>query len=250
MKAALAADRTALGYLVTVPAVAAVQALAGSGADFVIIDLEHAPIGIETASMMIAATKGSRTAPLVRVPALDSDLVAPALDSGAFGILFPQIAAGAAAKAAVLSSRYPPNGTRGYGPGYAALRWDLAPEAYVAAANQALLVVVLVESPEGVAALDDILAVDGIDVVAVARSDLAASLGLSGRFDHPRVQQLVAAAEEKILRRAGPKLGGIAFSPEEAKAMIGAGYRFLVLGTDARLLRGTAAAQLAAIRGT
>ena len=248
VKAALAAGRAAVGYLVMLPALGAVHALAASGSDFVLIDLEHAPLGIETAAGLIAATSGTTAAPLVRVPGPYSDLVKPVLDSGAFGIVFPQISSVAEARACVEVSRYTPQGKRGYGPAYAALRWGTSAAEYVAAANDHLLVVVLIESPAGVAALDDILTVEGIDVVTIARGDLAASLGVAGRFDDPRLMDLVAEAEAKIRARPGVALGGNAAGAEEARAMIAAGYRWLVLGTDIALVQRTASAQIAAIR--
>ncbi len=249
LRAALAAGRAAVGYLITLPAVGVVQALAASGSDFVLIDLEHAPLGIETAAALIAATGGTATAPLVRVPAPRSDLVKPALDSGAFGIVFPQIASVAEAAACVEVSRYTPHGTRGYGPAYAALRWGTTGPQYAAAANGELLVIALIESLAGVAALDDILGVAGLDVVTIARADLAANLGIPGRFDDPRLKRVVAEAEAKIRARPGVALGGNAGGAEEARAMIAAGYRWLVLGSDLALLQRTAGAQVAAIRG-
>jgi 4-hydroxy-2-oxoheptanedioate aldolase len=211
--------------------------------------VEHAPTGVETMAAMIAATNGTPAAPVVRVPGPRSDLVKPALDSGAFGIAFAQIATAEDARATVAASRYAPQGDRGYGPAYAALRWGLTPLEYVAAANAELLNVVLIESLAGVAALDEILAVEGLDVVVVSRGDLSASLGVPGQFEDPRLVHIVAEAEAKILARPGVALGGVAFSPAEAKAMIRTGYRFLVLGTDIALVQRTAAAQLAAVRG-
>ncbi|HEV7369322.1 HpcH/HpaI aldolase family protein [Arenibaculum sp.] len=248
MKASIAAGRAALGYLATIPSVGAVQALAGAGADFVLIDMEHAPIGPETAAALIAATNGTGTAPLVRVPGPRSGFVKPALDGGAYGIAFAQVATAADAEAGVEVSRYAPRGRRGYGPARAALRWGLSVPDYVASADGELLNIVLVESPEGIAALDDILRVDGIDVVVVARSDLSAALGIPGRFDDPGLRRLVAEAEAKILAHGGVALGGNARDPEEAKAMIRAGYRLLVLGSDGGLVQRTAAAELSAVR--
>ncbi|HEY6233651.1 MAG TPA: aldolase/citrate lyase family protein [Candidatus Elarobacter sp.] len=249
MKEALAAGRTALGYLVMMPSVAMVQTLAASGADFVLIDMEHAPTGAETMAAMIAATNGTPAAPFVRVPGPRSDRVKPALDSGAFGIVFAQVETAEQTRATVEVSRYAPQGKRGYGPSYAALRWGLTPLEYAAAANAELLNAVLIESLAGVRALDDILAVEGLDVVVIARGDLSADLGVPGRFDDPRLLQLVAGAEAKIRARPGVALGGAAFTTDEARAMIAGGYRFLVLGTDIALVQRTAAAQLAAIRG-
>lgn len=248
LKAALAADRVVLGYLVTMPSVAIVQALAASSADFVMIDMEHSAIGIETVAAMVAATNGMPAVPIVRVPGPRSEMVKPVLDCGAFGVVFPRVSSAADAKAALAASRYTPHGSRGYGPTYAALRWGVPPLEYLRIANSEVLNILLIESLAGVAALDEILRLEGPDVVAVARGDLAESLGLPGEFDHPQITQLVADAERKILPHARIAAGGIAFAPEEARAMIARGYRFIVLGTDAGLIQRTAAAQLDVIR--
>ena len=107
---------------------------------------------------------------------------------------------------------------------------------------------VLIESLAGVEALDEILSVGGLDVVAVARGDLSENLGVAGQFDHPRLQETVAKAEA---RRSCPRrvaLGGIAFSADEARAMIARGHRFVVLGSDAGLMMGAAQRMVQSIR--
>jgi 2-keto-3-deoxy-L-rhamnonate aldolase RhmA len=119
---------------------------------------------------------------------------------------------------------------------------------YLKAANAAVLTVALIESPAGVDALDEILTVPGLDVAAVARGDLSQSLGVPGQMDHPRLTEVVAKAEAKILARRDVALGGIAFSAEEARAMIARGHRFLVLGSDAGLISGAARGMVQAIR--
>src|SRR5262249_56778190 len=124
-----------------------------------------------------AAPAGTSATPMVRVPAAKPELVKPVLDCGALGVVFPQIATRAEAEATVRALRYAPEGQRGYAPTYAALRWGLSNLEYLKAANDAVLNVVLIESPAGVDALDDILTVRALDVVAVARGDLSPSLG-------------------------------------------------------------------------
>ena len=248
LRRSLAEGRPTLGYLVTTPSVQIVQALARTGVDWLMLDTEHAPVGIESVAAMVAATGGTPATPIVRVPAARPELVKPVLDCGALGVVFPQIASREEAEAAVQTVRYAPIGQRGYGPTYAALRWGLTNLDYLRAANDAVLSVVLIESPAGVDALDDILAVDGLDVVAVARGDLSQSLGVAGQFDHPRLREVVARAEAKILAHGKVALGGIAFSPEDARAMIARGHRFVVLGSDAGLISGAAQRMVQAIR--
>jgi 4-hydroxy-2-oxoheptanedioate aldolase len=248
VKRAIAAGRATVGYLVSIGSVQLVQALARTGVDWLMLDTEHAPIGIESVAALVAATGGTPVTPLVRVRGTQPEWVKPALDCGALGVVFPQIATRAEAEATVQAVRYAPAGQRGYGPSYAALRWGVSNLDYLAAANEAVLNVVLIESPAGVEALDDILKVPGLDVVAVARGDLSQNLGVAGQFDHPRLREVGARAEGKILAAGGVALGGIAFSPEEARAMIARGHRFLVLGSDAALISGAAQHMVRAIK--
>jgi 4-hydroxy-2-oxoheptanedioate aldolase len=247
LKRTLAEDRVALGYLVTMPSVQLVQALARTGVDWLMIDTEHAPIGIESVAALVAATSGTPATPIVRVPGVREELVKPVLDCGALGVVFPQVETRAQAEATVRAVRYAPDGRRGYGPTYAALRWGVSNLEYLQLANDAVLNVVLIESLAGVEALDDILAVRGLDVVAVARGDLSQSLGVAGQFDDARLRDVVAKAEKAILSQQ-VTLGGIAFSADDARAMIARGYRFIVLGSDAGLVAGAAQRMVQAIR--
>jgi 4-hydroxy-2-oxoheptanedioate aldolase len=248
LRASIAQGRATLGYLVTTASPQLVQALARTGVDWLMIDTEHAPIGIESVAAMVAATAGTPVTPIVRVPAARPELVKPVLDCGALGVVFPQIATRQEAEATVQAVRYAPVGQRGYGPTYAALRWGLSNLDYLKAANDAILNVVLIESPAGVDALDDILTVGGLDVVAIARGDLSQSLGVAGQFDHPHLREVVAKAEAKIQAHGEVALGGIAFSADDARALIARGYRFVVLGSDAGLIGGAAQRMVQAIR--
>jgi len=248
LRRTLAEGPATLGYLVTMPSVQLVQALARTGVDWLMIDTEHAPIGIESVAAMIAATGGTPATPLVRVPGVRPELVKPVLDCGALGVVFPQVSTREEAEATVQAVRYAPAGRRGYGPTYAALRWALPNLEYLKVANEAVLNIVLIESQAGVDALDEILSVSGLDVVAVARGDLSENLGVAGQFEHPRLREVVAKAEAKILAHPDVALGGIAFSADEARAMIARGYRFIVLGSDAGLISGAAQRMVQAIR--
>jgi 4-hydroxy-2-oxoheptanedioate aldolase len=248
LRRTLADGRATLGYLVSMPSVQLVQALARTGVDWLMIDTEHAPIGIESVAAMIAATGGTPATPIVRVPGVRPELVKPVLDCGALGVVFPQVSTREEAAATVQAVRYAPAGRRGYGPTYAALRWALPNLEYLKAANDAVLDVVLIESQAGVDGLDEILGVSGLDVVAVARGDLSENLGVAGQFEHPRLREVVAKAEAKILAHPDVALGGIAFSADEARAMIARGYRFIVLGSDAGLISGAAQRMVQAIR--
>ena len=184
----------------------------------------------------------------MRVPGTRPELVKPVLDCGALGVVFPQIATRTEAEATMQAVRYAPAGRRGYGPTYAALRWGLSNLDYLKAANDAMVNVVLIESLAGVEALDEILGVAGLDVVAIARGDLSENLGVAGQPDHPRLREVVARAEAKILGPAGVPSAASPSRSDDARAMIERGYRFVVLGSDAGLIAGAAQRMVQAIR--
>ena len=246
LKAKLAAGECATCFMVTMPSVTMVQVLARSGVDALILDMEHGPIDLASVHAMIAATRGTAAVPLVRVPWSEPWLAKPVLDAGAYGINFPMVSTTAIARETVRAVRYPPAGARGYAPSYAPIRWGLPTEEYLRIADRELLNIVTIEEPAALAALDDILAVPGIDVVVIASFDLSMAMGRPGRFDDPELQRLVAGAEAKI-RASGLPMGGVALTPEAARAKRAAGYRLLLVGFDVLLVDGAARAALAAV---
>ena len=130
LRALWAEDRCALGAIATIPSVQTVQILAAAGLDFIIIDMEHGPIGPTEAHAMIATTAGSPLVPLVRVAATTPWHAKVPLDLGAMGVCFPLISTREDAEAAVRAVRYPPVGERAWRPFYAPPRWGLSPRDY------------------------------------------------------------------------------------------------------------------------
>ena len=104
------------------------------------------------------------------------------------------------AEAAIASTLYPPLGNRGWGPFFAPMRWRMTPAQYLEEADTALTRIVLIEHPDALANLDDILSVPGIDVALLAPNDLSLNMGYPGQPDHPQVVQAMSVAEEKILQ--------------------------------------------------
>lgn len=245
LKARLAAGEVVTAFMVTMPSLAMAQVLAGSGVDCLIIDMEHGPIDIATVHAMVAATRGTQATPIVRVPWTEHWLVKPVLDTGAMGINFPMISTVAMARASAAALRYPPDGVRGVAPSYAPLRWGLGMAAYLRQANREMLNIITIEDATAVRNLDAILAVPGIDVVAIAAFDLSMSLGVPGQLDHPKLTALVAAAEAKV-KRAGIPLAGVALTAEATRAKRAAGYQMLLVGFNVQLVEAAARGAVAA----
>lgn len=234
-KERIRAGEVVRGIFHEIPSAVAAQATAAAGADFVVIDREHGPIGREAMHAMITAATGAGAAALVRVPSVDEAEAKVALDAGADGVLFPLVRSREDAERAVASVRYPPEGTRGWGPFVAHARHRVPLGEHLARVGPQAVCVVLLETVEAVEHADAILSVEGIDVAFVAPFDLSTALGVHGRFDAP---ELVGAIEtlEAAARRHGVPLGGAALTEEQTRALLGRGYRLLVSGIDVLML--------------
>jgi 4-hydroxy-2-oxoheptanedioate aldolase len=243
----LGGEEIALGIIASIPSAASTQALASAGFNWLMIDMEHAPIDSTAMHQMITATAGTSCLPIVRVPVGDSHLVKHALDAGAAGIVFPMICNREQAESAVASTIYPPSGRRGWGPFFAPARWGMNAAQYLEKADESLTRIVLIEHPEALAKLDEILGVPGIDCALLAPNDLSLNMGFPGQPDHPEVLAAIEAAEQKILA-SGISLGGVAASTAAAKEKVQRGYRLLVLGYEVKLLVDSARDLLGAIR--
>jgi 4-hydroxy-2-oxoheptanedioate aldolase len=242
LRALWAEGRCALGAIATIPSVPVVQVLARSGLDFILIDMEHGPIGPTEAHAMIAATAGTPLVPLARVAATTARHAKVPLDLGATGVCFPQVSTRADAEAAVRAVRYPPLGERAWGPFYAPLRWGLPMCDYLDRADDEVLAIATVEHIDALQTIDEVVSTPGLDLAFIGPGDLATSMGHRGRAEHPEVQAAMLRFEAAI-RPSPVALGGVAPTPEQANAMVARGYRALVVGFDWSLLqRGCAAA--------
>ena len=222
-------------HICTIPSATVTQALAAAGADAVIIDMEHGAIGYAEAHAMIAATAGTHCAPLVRIAEADARLVKRVLDLGAEGIVFPLIRTAEDARRAVASMRYPPNGNRGFGPFIAQSRWGTALTEYPAKMEDNLTCCLLVETADAVANIDEICAVEGIDLLVPAMFDLSTDLGLMGQFDHPDLLAAMGKVEAAA-KAANIPLGNAALNETQARSLFDRGYR-VIAGFDVLWLR-------------
>jgi 4-hydroxy-2-oxoheptanedioate aldolase len=243
------AGEATYGVGLTIPSPAVAQLLAAAGFDWLMIDMEHGPIPIDQAHAMIAATAGAPVDTWVRVPHNVPWLAKPVLDAGAAGIVFPMVNSADEAVSAARATRYPPAGDRMWGPFYAPARNGMSMPDYLRAANDEIATIVLVEHPDAIERIEEIVAVDGIDAAVIGTHDLAVSMGYPGQPNHPAVLDAVARAESAILE-SPVVLGGNAFGSEQAKRMVDRGYRLLALGFDWSLLQRGVDQVLADIRSS
>jgi 4-hydroxy-2-oxoheptanedioate aldolase len=242
LKERIARDGVILhGVLSAIPSPVVAQTIAAAGADFVVIDREHGPIGRETVQAMIAATAGTDCAALVRVPAVDEAEVKVALDSGAEGVWFPMVRSAADVERCVALLRYPPAGTRGWGPFVAHARHGTTPAAYSSAVGPHMTCCVQIETREAVQDIEAILRVPGLDLAMLAPFDLSIALGVEGQFEAPVFVEAVEAVE-RAAAAAGVPLCGVAFDAARAAALQARGYRALLRGVDVFMLREAVAA--------
>ena len=233
VKRALAGGRLVLGTFVFEFATNGIGRLAaGAGAEFVIYDSEHTGWDWQTLGGLVATTRTTRAEPWIRVPGIDRQSVARALDTGARGVMVPMVETAEQARAIASWARYPPDGIRGAAFGVAHddyVRGDTV--AYMRTSNQDNLILTQIETAAGLKAAHDIAAVDGVDVLWVGHFDLTNSLGIPGQFDHP---DYLAALDRVVAAAAahGKQAGFMAGSAGEAAMLVDRGFRLLAYGGD------------------
>ena len=230
-----ASDRALMGMWVCSGSPLVAEIAAGSGLDWLLIDGEHSPNGLESILAQLQAVAAYPATTLVRPPYGDVVTVKQYLDLGVQNLLVPMVDTAEHAAEMVRAVRYPPAGVRGVGSALArASRWNRV-EDYLARASSTISLTVQIESTAAVEHVEEILAVDGVDAIFVGPSDLAASMGLLGQQDHPDVM----AAVEHCIRAAvaaGKPAGVNAFVPAIAERYLAAGASFVLVGADVAML--------------
>lgn len=221
-----------LGSIVSFSDPTVSEALGSAGLDFLWIDMEHGPMGIETVQAHVMATELTGAAPIVRVPWNDPVLIKPVLDVGAAGVIVPMVRTAADVQQAVAACRYPPGGIRGYGPRRPSRYGREGGPSFCAHANESIVTIVQIEHVDAVRNVDGILAVPGLDAVLIGANDLSGSLGVPGQADHPEVLQAIDTVIDKA-RRKGVFVGlPVGDDPATVAAWIRKGVRWLAVGGD------------------
>jgi 2-dehydro-3-deoxyglucarate aldolase len=233
----LLAGRTLIGCWSSLANPITTEVLGLAGFDWLLLDGEHAPNDVGTFIPQLMALKDSRSAPVVRPPWNDAVVIKRLLDSGFYNFLVPFVESEAEARRAVAATRYPPAGIRGVSVSQRHNRYGTVPD-YLATVNDNVCVLVQIESGPGLAAIDAIAAVDGIDGIFVGPSDLAAALGHLGNAGHPEVQQAI----RHVFARAkthGKASGILAPVEADARRYLEWGATFIAVGSDLGLFRAT-----------
>lgn len=205
---------------------------AEAGAEFAVFDMEHNGWSLESIRTLIATSRCTRMLPLVRIPATEYHFVARVLDIGAMGVMVPMVQTREQAQLIVESAKYPPQGRRGAAFGVAHDDYsggDIV--AKMRSANDELLLIAQIETSQGVENVEEIAAVDGVDVLWIGHFDLTNSLGIAGQFTHPRFLDAV----ERVLqacRRHDKIPAFMAGDVENGKTLLAQGFRMLAYGGD------------------
>ena len=209
-----------------------------AGFDSLYVDLEHSSFSLETCGQICMAAVEAGIAPFVRVPANTPDYICRVLEGGALGIIAPHVRSADEARAVVRSAKFSPLGERSNAGGLPHLHFRSfsAPEAY-AALNDATMVIVQFESAAALDKTEEIVAVDGVDLVLVGLNDLLADWGIPGQYDHPRVRE-VYASTIAACRRHGKHcgVGGLSTRPDLVAEFVRMGARYVSTGTDLAFL--------------
>ncbi|WP_370600901.1 4-hydroxy-2-oxoheptanedioate aldolase [Pseudomonas nitroreducens] len=208
---------------------------ANAGFDWLLIDSEHAPNDLKSLLGQLQAVAAYPAHPIIRPVVGDATLIKQLLDIGAQTLLVPMVDSAEQAHQLVRAMRYPPFGVRGVGSALArASRWNSIP-GYLDEADDQMCLLVQVENLEGLANLDEIAAVEGVDGVFIGPADLSAAMGHRGNPGHPEVQ---AAIEDAITRvqRAGKAAGILSADEKLARRYLELGAKFVAVGVDTSLL--------------
>ena len=209
---------------------------AAAGLDWIFIDTEHGPFTSETVQDLVRTSLLAGITPVVRVPDLQYDLVARALDMGAEGIIFPRIESREVLEKAVSWTKFPPKGVRGFGlsgpmAGYVNASFD----EITAHANRQTLVVFQIETVKAVEMADELVSVEGADAVMIGPADLSTSLGVAGQFDHPKLAEAILKVIAAC-QRHGKWPSIQCRTPAIAKTWMERGMKLIGCGNDQVLL--------------
>ncbi|MEP3637564.1 MAG: HpcH/HpaI aldolase/citrate lyase family protein [Paracoccaceae bacterium] len=238
-KAGLKAGERQIGCWMSFGEMITCEVMGTTGFDWLLFDCEHNPYDIKNMRNCLSALQGTDSSVAVRVPVGETWIIKQVLDAGAQTVLVPMVESADQARQLVRDVRYPPNGDRGVGYGTTrSARFGQIAD-YGPTADDQICLLVQVENRAGLAALDEILEIDGIDGVFVGPADLAADHGHLGDLLHPEVQELIVDAISRIA--ASDKAAGILSTNDEMTTkMIGAGAQFVAVGLDLLMLRAAA----------
>lgn len=234
-KQALANGERQIGCWLSLAEASAAEIMGTAGFDWLVIDGEHGPNDIRSIRDQLMALQASDSHAVVRVPVAETWVIKQVLDAGAQTVLVPIIESAEQAREVVRACQYPPHGTRGVGASATRASRFASVSEYIQTADQEICVLLQVENRAGIAALDEILTVEGVDGVFIGPADLSTDMGFQGDSAHPEVRQVIADALSKITA-SGKAPGILGVSEDATQSYLDMGAQFLAVGIDVLLL--------------
>ncbi len=236
MKSRMISGEAVFGTWCMLPTAGVVDVIARTGIDFVVIDLEHGSISLETAEEMVRAAQLHGCQPIIRVGDDQENTILHALETNAMAVMVPHVADASSARRIVNASRYAPLGARGLSPytschGYTHDQLDTSLKRHA----RDTLVGVLVEGTAGINNLGEICAVEGIDLVYLGMYDISQSVGLPGQLEHPLVMEELAKCLE-VIKSNKILAGTFAREIEAAREFASMGFSLVAYTADSYAL--------------
>ncbi len=241
VKQKLRAGKVSVGSWLNLASPLAAEVMAAEGFEWLTVDTEHSPWDMADMVNAFRAIEARGAVPLARAWSQDPEVLARILDAGALGVVVPHVSTPEQASSLARAVRYPPQGARSVG----SVRASTLPD-YFARANDDILLIPMIEDPEGVENIDAIMAVDGVDVALLGTADLGLAMGLrrdqmAGNAEHERLIMRVLEG----CRNAGKPAGIPVADATSANRWIAQGFQFIDLSNDLAFLRAAVKAQLA-----
>jgi len=238
-------NKPTVGGWLSVDSTFSAEVMAHAGFDWLCMDMQHGLLDYNDIKRMLPAISTTDTIPLIRVPWNEPYEIMKVLDAGALGVVVPLVNNRIEAELAVSACRYPPEGSRSFGPARAAIQGG--PAAYAVGANHEIACMVMIETAESLDNLDEIMSTPGVDGVYIGPSDLAFALGLMPGTDDPAHAEAIARILAKTKEHgiaAGIHTAGV----EQSRMYIEQGFQMITLGTDKLFMERLAKTELKMVR--
>lgn len=229
------AGETLIGAWISTGSDVVTEIVGQAAFDWLLLDGEHGPGDYETLRHQLQAMAGSKAAPIVRVVCNEPAHFKRSLDLGAAGVMVPWINSVADARSAVAAMRYPPLGIRGVSGSVRAVGYGSTFADYFARANDELVTIVQIETADSLECVDEIAAVDGVDVLFIGPSDLSLALGIPRQLDHPQFEAACRRVVEACTKH-GKQAGILLKDRRRVQKAVADGFRFVAIGLDTSFL--------------
>jgi 4-hydroxy-2-oxoheptanedioate aldolase len=237
VRAKLKRGEVSIGTWLSLPDPTAAQLMARVGFDWLTVNLEHSPIGIETMAFSFALTAANNVAPFARVTSNTGENIKRVLDNGGWGVVIPMVNTRAECQAAVMGARYAPLGDRSVGGMLHAANFDTDPATYYEKANDEIFLAVQMEHIKAVENAEEILSVPGIDAFFVGPNDLLSSMNQKPMFEsdykpfNDALKHLV-----EVGKKYGVAPGIHTADPAMAQRRIAQGFQFIAVASEVGMM--------------